>query len=74
MGQDHSHEDHSHDDHSHDDHSHGSKWKHDGVRVIPAGSLDDGIRIAADLAGAGSRISFFPCPQRCLPVLSGKDA
>lgn len=35
MGQDHSHE-----DHSHDDHSHGSKWKHDGVRVIPAGSLD----------------------------------
>ncbi len=35
MGQDHSHEDHSHDDHSHE-----SKWKHDGVRVIPAGSLD----------------------------------
>ena len=42
--------------------------------LIPAGSLDDGIRIAADLAGAGSRVSFFPCPQRCLPVLSGKDA
>ena len=42
--------------------------------LIPARSLDDGIRIAADLAGAGSRISFFPCPQRCLPVLSGKDA
>ncbi len=32
--------DHSHDDHSHHDHSHESKWKHDGVRVIPAGSLD----------------------------------
>jgi uncharacterized RmlC-like cupin family protein len=32
--------DHSHDDHSHEDHSHESKWKHDGVRVIPAGSLD----------------------------------
>ncbi len=27
-------------DHSHHDHSHESKWKHDGVRVIPAGSLD----------------------------------
>jgi uncharacterized RmlC-like cupin family protein len=27
-------------DHSHEDHSHESKWKHDGVRVIPAGSLD----------------------------------
>jgi uncharacterized RmlC-like cupin family protein len=35
MGQDHSHHDHSHGDHSHE-----SKWKHDGVRVIPAGSLD----------------------------------
>ncbi len=33
-------QDHSHDDHSHHDHSHESKWKHDGVRVIPAGSLD----------------------------------
>jgi uncharacterized RmlC-like cupin family protein len=32
--------DHSHHDHSHHDHSHESKWKHDGVRVIPAGSLD----------------------------------
>lgn len=32
--------DHSDDDHSHHDHSHESKWKHDGVRVIPAGSLD----------------------------------
>ncbi len=42
--------------------------------LIPAGSLDDGIRIAAGLARAGSRISFFPCPQRCLPVLSGGDA
>jgi uncharacterized RmlC-like cupin family protein len=27
-------------DHSHEGHSHESKWKHDGVRVIPAGSLD----------------------------------
>jgi uncharacterized RmlC-like cupin family protein len=27
-------------DHSHHDHSHESKWKYDGVRVIPAGSLD----------------------------------
>lgn len=35
MGQDHSHENHSHHDHSHE-----NKWKHDGVRVIPAGSLD----------------------------------
>ena len=33
-------QDHSHDDHSHHDHSHENKWKHDGVRVIPAGSLD----------------------------------
>ena len=33
-------QDHSHDDHSHEGHSHESKWKHDGVRVIPAGSLD----------------------------------
>ena len=33
-------QDHSHDDHSHHDHSHESKWKHDGVRVIPGSSLD----------------------------------
>ena len=26
--------------HSHDDHLHEGKWKHDGVRVIPGGSLD----------------------------------
>jgi uncharacterized RmlC-like cupin family protein len=33
------HGDHSHDHHPHD-HSHAEKWKHDGVRVIPGGSLD----------------------------------
>ena len=33
-------QDHWHGDHSHHDHSHENKWKHDGVRVIPAGSLD----------------------------------
>jgi uncharacterized RmlC-like cupin family protein len=26
--------------HSHSDHAHDHRWKHDGVRVIPAGSLD----------------------------------
>src|SRR5690349_23576348 len=26
--------------HDHHDHDHEPKWKHDGVRVIPAGSLD----------------------------------
>src|SRR5689334_19560944 len=27
-------------DHSHDDHTHDTRWKHDGVRVIPGNSLD----------------------------------
>lgn len=32
---------HDHSDHSHDhDDAHAPRWKHDGVRVIPAGSLD----------------------------------
>jgi len=26
--------------HDHSDHDHAPRWKHDGVRVIPAGSLD----------------------------------
>jgi uncharacterized RmlC-like cupin family protein len=32
----------AHGDHSHDPHDHGQahRWKHDGVRVIPGGSLD----------------------------------
>ena len=31
--------DHSHGDHAHD-HTHDTRWKHDGVRVIPGNSLD----------------------------------
>ena len=42
---DHSHEGVQGHDHG-DDHDHGAdagRWKHDGVRVIPAGSLDDNV-------------------------------
>src|ERR1700761_4897295 len=42
MSQHPTHDGHSHDGHTHDDHGHAdhAAWKHDGVRVIPAGSLD----------------------------------
>jgi nickel-dependent lactate racemase len=40
--------------------------------LIFAESLGEGIGIASGLTGDGRPISFFPCPQRCLPVARGK--
>ena len=38
--------------------------------MIPARSLEDGVRISMELSEPGSRVLFFPCPQRYLPRLT----
>eukprot|EP01037_Dinobryon_pediforme_P033218 gene33218-38563_t len=45
--------DHHDHDHSHD-HDHAPRWKHDGVRVIPAGSLDGNVPSTAGMDRAAA--------------------
>lgn len=39
---------------------------------LTAKTLEEGVRKGLDMAGAGSRATFFPCPQRYLSIMNGE--
>ena len=51
---------------SHDHHEHASKWKHDGVRVIPGNTLDPNT--AQNASGPKAAILR---PRRCTEIWAG---
>ena len=40
------------------------------MRLLPAATLEEALKIASEACGDDEKILFFPCPQRTLPFIS----